>query len=136
MLGAGEVGTLFSTDLIRADAAVRIYDPAYGSDELRHAIPGVTPATRESQAVAGVDIVFSVNTAATALVAMKNALGALSSDRPDLWVDFNTAAPRLKLELHDYCASMGVGFADAAIMSPVEGKGLASPVYLSGPRAY
>lgn len=148
VLGAGEVGRLFSADLIRAGAAVTIYDPAYSSDELRQAIPGVQPAADESQAVAGVDFVFSVNNAAQAMVAMTNGLGPLSSelpggpdlpggsDLPGLWVDFNTAAPQLKRELHDYSGSHGVAFVDAAIMSPVEGKGLSSPVYLSGTKAH
>ena len=136
VLGAGEAGRLFSADLIRAGAAVTIYDPAYSGNELRQAIPGVTPAAGESQAVAGADVVFSVNTAAEAMVAMTNALQSLVSDLPGLWVDFNTAAPQLKRELNDYSAARGVDFIDAAIMSPVEGKGLASPIYLSGAKAH
>jgi 3-hydroxyisobutyrate dehydrogenase-like beta-hydroxyacid dehydrogenase len=99
---------------------VRGYDPA---------VPGSThdPAT----AVAGADVVLSVNAARVAVEAAHSALGALAADA--LYADLNTAAPALKREL---AALVGTQrFADVALLGPVQAKGISTRALASGPGA-
>jgi 3-hydroxyisobutyrate dehydrogenase-like beta-hydroxyacid dehydrogenase len=82
------------------------------------------------EAVAGADVVLSVNAAAAALGAAHEALPALSPDA--LYADLNTAAPALKREL---AALVGNRFVDAALLGPVPARGIATPALASGPGA-
>jgi 3-hydroxyisobutyrate dehydrogenase-like beta-hydroxyacid dehydrogenase len=80
--------------------------------------------------VAGAEVVLSVNAAAVALGAAREALPALGSDA--LYADLNTAAPALKRQL---AALVGNGFADVGLLGPVPATGLATPALASGPGA-
>jgi 3-hydroxyisobutyrate dehydrogenase-like beta-hydroxyacid dehydrogenase len=122
VLGLGEAGGAIAADLIRAGATVRAYDPAVDAP------PGSIPCTGEADAATGADIVLSVNSAVAATGALRAGLAA----KPRLWADLNTAAPKLKRELAEMCADNDVAFADVALMSPVPGKGLATPALVSG----
>lgn len=122
VLGLGEAGGAIAADLIRAGATVRAYDPAVDAPD------GSIPCTNEADAATGADIVLSVNSAAAATDALR--VGIMG--RPRTWADLNTAAPRLKRELADLCAEHSIAFADVALMSPVPGKGLATPALVSG----
>ncbi|WP_345710371.1 DUF1932 domain-containing protein, partial [Kineococcus glutinatus] len=78
---------------------------------------------------------LSVNSAAAALGALRAAAPAL---RPGtVWADLNTAAPALKQSLTDEVAGRdgGVLVVDVALMAPVPGKGLRTPMVASGPGA-
>src|SRR6185437_10983011 len=109
-------------DLIAAGVTVRAYDPAVTAPD------GSVPCADEADAATGADIVLSVNSAAAATGALRVGLGG----RPGVWADLNTAAPKLKRELAELCTGTGVAFADVALMSPVPGKGLATPALVSG----
>jgi 3-hydroxyisobutyrate dehydrogenase-like beta-hydroxyacid dehydrogenase len=122
VLGLGEAGSAIAADLIAAGATVRAYDPAVDAPA------GSIPCTDEADAATGADIVLSVNSAAAAT----GALHVGVTGKPKLWADLNTAAPRLKRDLAELCAKRGVAFADVALMSPVPGKGLATPALVSG----
>jgi 3-hydroxyisobutyrate dehydrogenase-like beta-hydroxyacid dehydrogenase len=76
--------------------------------------------------------VLSVNSAHDALDALRQSLPAC---RPGtLWADLNTAAPGLKEEL--WRAGDGtVEVVDVALMAPVPGRGLHTPMTISGPAA-
>jgi 3-hydroxyisobutyrate dehydrogenase-like beta-hydroxyacid dehydrogenase len=95
---------------------VRGYDPA---------IPGSAPDT--ATAVAGADIVLSVNAAKVALGVAAEARPAL--DDGAVFADLNTAAPTLKREL---AALFGPRFADVALLGPVPARGLGTPALASG----
>jgi 3-hydroxyisobutyrate dehydrogenase-like beta-hydroxyacid dehydrogenase len=83
------------------------------------------------EAVAGAEIVLSVNAAAVALDAAREALPVLAPEA--VYADLNTAAPALKREL---AALVGGGrFADVALLGPVPAKGIATPVLASGSSA-
>lgn len=135
VLGVGEVGTLFAEDLLRAGATVHGFDPALSADTLTRLVPGIIPAASEAEAVQDSDLVFSVNSAADSRAALINGLSGLPAGRAPLWVDFNSANPELKESLARAAAERGVPFLDAAIMSPIAGKGLAAPVLVSGPKS-
>ncbi|SHG16757.1 DUF1932 domain-containing protein [Geodermatophilus nigrescens] len=127
VLGLGEAGSEIARDLVAAGADVRGYDPK------GLAVDGVATRGSEAEAVADADLVLSVNSSHDAAVALDNALPAL---RPGtLWADLNTASPGLKAALAERAAPAGVDVVDVALMSPVPGKGLRTPMLVSGEAA-
>jgi 3-hydroxyisobutyrate dehydrogenase-like beta-hydroxyacid dehydrogenase len=89
-------------------------------------VHGGSPA----EAVAGADVVLSVNAAAAALDTAREALPVLGSDA--VYADLNTAAPALKRKL---AGLAGERFVDVALLGPVPAKGIATPALASGPGA-
>jgi 3-hydroxyisobutyrate dehydrogenase-like beta-hydroxyacid dehydrogenase len=83
-----------------------------------------------ASAVAGADVVLSVNAAAVAVGAAREALPALGAEA--LYADLNTAAPALKREVGSLA---GDRFADVALLGPVPATGIATPALASGPGA-
>ena len=91
VLGLGEAGSLLAGDLAAAGAAVRGYDPKVPAPA------GVTGTGSDAEAVAGADLVLSVNSASDAVAALEASLATL---RPGaVWADLNTAAPSVKQRL-------------------------------------
>src|SRR6516225_6825067 len=50
-----------------------------------------------------------------------------------LYADLNTSSAGLKLRLAAMAEQRGVAFADVAMMSPVPGRGIRTPMLVSGP---
>lgn len=124
VLGLGEAGGEIARDLVAAGAAVRGYDP-------RVAPPaGVAARTDEADAVRDAGLVLSVNSSHDAVPALVNALPALAPGT--IWADLNTAAPAVKTELARLCSPYAVEVVDIALMAPVPGKGLRTPMLVSG----
>jgi 3-hydroxyisobutyrate dehydrogenase-like beta-hydroxyacid dehydrogenase len=124
VLGLGEAGSEIARDLVAAGADVRGYDPKVPR------VDGVTPRTDEADAVRDADVVLSVNSSHDAMTALVNALPQL---RPGtIWADLNTASPGLKAKLADAAAQRQVKVVDVALMSTVPGKGLRTPMIVSG----
>jgi 3-hydroxyisobutyrate dehydrogenase-like beta-hydroxyacid dehydrogenase len=93
---------------------------------------GVRIAGSDAEACAGASLVLSVNSAADATDALRDSLPALETGT--IWADLNTATPGLKERL----AALGgqrVRVVDVALMSPVPGHGLHTPMTASGPAA-
>ena len=127
VLGLGEAGTPISLDLVAAGADVRGYDPRVPAP------PGVVGRADEADAVRDAEVVLSVNSALDAADCLRHALPAL---RPGtVWADLNTASPGLKQRLADAVAGRSVAVADVALMAPVPGRGLRTPMVASGPGA-
>lgn len=125
LLGWGEAGSSIGGDLIAAGADVRAYDPKVRPPS------GVSVRSDESDAVRDADLVLSINSAHDAVTALQHALPGL---RPGtLWADLNTAAPRVKAALASMAPTLAV--VDVAIMAPVPGRGLRTPMVASGPDA-
>jgi 3-hydroxyisobutyrate dehydrogenase-like beta-hydroxyacid dehydrogenase len=123
VLGFGEAGSEITRDLVAAGADVRGYDPKVTAPE------GVAARGNESDAVADADLVLSVNSSHDAMTALRNALPSL---RPGtLWADLNTASPGVKAALAE-AAPAGAAVVDVALMSPVPGRGLRTPMLVSG----
>ena len=115
VLGLGEAGSRLAADLAAAGAEVRGYDPLQD---------GGAP----EEAVAGSDLVLSVNSARAAVEAAESVAGALG--RETVYADLNTAAPALKREVADVVG--GRRFADVALLGPVPARGLRTPALASG----
>lgn len=124
VLGLGEAGGAIAADLAAAGAAVRAYDPAVPAPD------GMTACRGEADAAAGADLVLSVNSAHDAIAALRAGAGAVGDGA--VWADLNTGSPGLKRELDAVARDRGVRFADVAIMAPVPGRGLRTPLLVSG----
>jgi 3-hydroxyisobutyrate dehydrogenase-like beta-hydroxyacid dehydrogenase len=127
VLGLGEAGTAIAADLRDAGASVQAYDPVGTAPDGVHAYPD------EPSAVAGADVVLSVNSASVALAALEAAREGAAPGT--VWADLNAAAPALKRRLGAMCDGVGLAFADVALMAPVPGRGLGTPALASGPGA-
>ena len=123
VLGLGEAGAEIARDLVAAGADVRGYDPRVPS------VPGVEPRTGEADAVHDADLVLSVNSSHDAADALAAALPALREGT--LWADLNTTSPGLKAALAETARPV-VPVVDVALLAPVPGKGLRTPMLVSG----
>ncbi|MEU7867162.1 DUF1932 domain-containing protein [Dactylosporangium sp. NPDC049140] len=126
VLGLGEAGGRFATDLVAAGATVRGYDPRVDAP------PGVHQGKNAAEACTGAGVVLSVNSAADALAALEQ--GRPGCAPGTVWGELNTAAPAVK-EAVLRAAGERVVVADVAIMAPVPPRGLATPMTASGPGA-
>ncbi|WP_067500274.1 NAD(P)-dependent oxidoreductase [Actinoplanes sp. TFC3] len=127
ILGLGEAGSEIASDLVAAGADVRGFDP------LREPPSGVQVRRDDADAVRDADLVLSVNSSHDALPALELSLTALQPGV--IWADLNTAAPGVKAALAERAGERGVLVADVALMAPVPGKGLRTPMVVSGPGA-
>jgi 3-hydroxyisobutyrate dehydrogenase-like beta-hydroxyacid dehydrogenase len=127
VLGLGEAGTEIALGLAAAGVRVRGFDPVVPG------LPGVESATGDADACHGADLVLSLTTAEQADSALRHALPGLSAT--SVYADANTAAAGLKQRLARRADEAGVSFADLAIMAPVPGRGLRTPMVASGPGA-
>lgn len=124
LLGLGEAGSAIARDLLAAGAVVRSYDPAVTAwDE-------IIETTSEAEAAADADLVLSVNSAKAACEALR--AGASGVAPHAVWADLNTAAPAAKRDLDAVAGEYRIAFADVAIMAPVPGKGLRTPMLACG----
>jgi 3-hydroxyisobutyrate dehydrogenase-like beta-hydroxyacid dehydrogenase len=123
VLGLGEAGGRLAVDLAAAGVEVRGYDPRRGVD-----LVGVARASDPASAVAGADVVLSVNSAAAARAAAEGARDALGAG--SVFADLNTAAPSLKRELATLFADDA--FADVALLGAVPARGLSTSALASG----
>jgi 3-hydroxyisobutyrate dehydrogenase-like beta-hydroxyacid dehydrogenase len=124
VLGLGEAGSEIARDLTAAGADVRGYDPKVPY------LSAVASRTSEADAVRDADLVLSVNSGHDARTALVNALPSL---RPGtIWADLNTATPGVKAALVEQLTGREVLLADVALMAPVPGKGLRTPMLVSG----
>ena len=124
VLGLGEAGAEMARDLVSAGADVRGFDPKVVAPD------GVDSRTSDADAVRDAELVLSVNSSHDAVPALEEALPALLAGT--VWADLNTAAPAVKATLVRRLAGRDVAVADVALMAPVPGKGLLTPMLVSG----
>jgi 3-hydroxyisobutyrate dehydrogenase-like beta-hydroxyacid dehydrogenase len=126
VLGLGEAGGRLAIDLVASGVDVCGHDPGAVLD-----VPGVARALDAQSAVAGCDVVLSVNSAAVASGAAAAAQPALKADA--VFADLNTSGPELKRELAALVEDgSGARFADVALLGPVPSRGLRTPALASG----
>lgn len=127
VLGLGEAGSLIAADLCAAGAVVRGFDPVI------RAGPGIMQCGDDADASQGAAVIMALTCAHEAEGALKSALTAIGRDA--IYADLNTASSGLKERLAGIASAAGVAFADVAMMSPVPGSGLRTPMLASGPAA-
>jgi 3-hydroxyisobutyrate dehydrogenase-like beta-hydroxyacid dehydrogenase len=127
VLGLGEAGACIAADLLAVGATVRGFDPRGA------ALPGMIVCDSDSEAAEGSDVVIALTSAHQAEETLRLALPGM---RPGgLYADLNTASSGLKQTLAAIAEAAGVVFSDIALMSPVPGKGLHTPMLACGPGA-
>ena len=127
VLGLGEAGGLISRDLVAAGITVRGYDPAVP------AAGGIVATSSDAQACEGADLVLSLTTAHEAEGALRASLPGIAPTA--LFADLNTSSAQLKQRLAGVAGAHGIAFADVAMMAPVPGRGIRTPMLVSGPAA-
>jgi 3-hydroxyisobutyrate dehydrogenase-like beta-hydroxyacid dehydrogenase len=127
VLGLGEAGSAIAADLVAAGVVVRGFDP------LDLAVPGVVSCRDDADACTGCAVVVSLTCAHEAAGALAAALPAMPRDA--IYADLNTASPGHKAALAALAETAGLGFADVALMAPVPGNGLRTPMLAAGPAA-
>jgi 3-hydroxyisobutyrate dehydrogenase-like beta-hydroxyacid dehydrogenase len=127
VLGLGEAGSRIAADLTAAGAVVRGFDPRVAAG------PGITECADDAEASRGADVVLALTSGHEAKETLTLALPGVS--RGAIYADLNTASAGLKADLAGLAATARIGFADVALMSPVPGNGLRTPMLVSGPAA-
>jgi 3-hydroxyisobutyrate dehydrogenase-like beta-hydroxyacid dehydrogenase len=127
VLGLGEAGSLIAADLVAAGAIVRGFDPRVPAG------PGIAACHSDGEASLGADVVIALTCAHEAEGALAAALPCVGPQA--VYADLNTASAGLKEQLAAIASAAGVAFADVALMSPVPGNGLRTPMLVSGPAA-
>lgn len=127
VLGLGEAGGAISHDLLASGVTVRGYDPRVSGPG------GITETGGDAEACRGSGLVLSLTAAHEAEAAFRAAAPGLA--RGTLYADLNTSSAGLKLRLAALAERHGVRFADVAMMSPVPGRGIRTPMLVSGPAA-
>jgi 3-hydroxyisobutyrate dehydrogenase-like beta-hydroxyacid dehydrogenase len=128
VLGLGEAGSRIAADLCAAGAVVRGFDP------LVRAGAGVISCADDADACRGADVVLSLTTAHEAVGALEASLPGIAPGA--VYADLNTSSSGLKRKLAGLASEAGFGrFADVALMSPVPGNGLRTPMLACGPAA-
>jgi 3-hydroxyisobutyrate dehydrogenase-like beta-hydroxyacid dehydrogenase len=138
LIGLGEVGQRIAADLRSAGQLdltawdVQFVDPgSIPSRALRGG--GVRAGCDATDALSGATVVISAVTAAECVAAARTASSALASGA--LYLDLNSVSPRTKAEAAAAVDAAGGRYVEAAVMSPIGPKGIASPILLGGPHA-
>ena len=125
LFGLGEAGTLIAIDLQKAGISVTAYDPKD--------IPtpaGVDRVHTPQEAVATADVIIGLTAGDDAITAIDQAITAIPSTA--LYADFSTNSAAAKLAMAERAVDHGFDFVDVALMTVVPGKGLRTPVTVSG----
>jgi len=139
LIGLGEVGQVLANDLHReADVELSAWDrlfPAAGSEPQRAAqtLTFLRAADNMADAVSGRAIVISAVTAGECRAAALEAAAALGPGT--LYLDLNSVSPRTRTEAAQTIEAGGGRYVEAAVMSPIAPKRIASPIWLGGPHA-
>ena len=127
VLGLGEAGSEVAADLVRAGATVHAFDPKVAAP------PGTRGFGSDADAARGAAVVLALTSGHEAMETLTLALPGVGGGA--IYADLNTASAGLKAELAATAGRAGVAFADVALMAPVPGLGLRTPMLASGPAA-
>lgn len=125
LIGFGEVGRTLADDLA-GKAELAAWDIAVTPD---HA--AVRAATSAPDAVRGAELVISAVTADQDLAAARS-VGPLDGA---FFLDLNSCSPGQKVASSEVVEAAGGRYVEAAVMSPIGPKRIASPMLLGGPHA-
>jgi len=136
-VGFGEVGStlaaaLMSKPLTFTSLDTAFSDPNSKASEYAKNFPNLNVSTQADERVRAADLVISAVTAEQATAAADSVLSYLKSDA---WYwDINSVAPNTKQSMADLLGR-DVRFVEGAIMSPIQPKGIGSPILIGGPYA-
>jgi 3-hydroxyisobutyrate dehydrogenase-like beta-hydroxyacid dehydrogenase len=131
LIGFGEVGGIFARDLRATGARLAAWDILFpsGKPESAHA----RLAHSAADAVRDAELIISAVTAAQTLEAAHSVCSGLPKGA--WFLDLNSASPAMKKAAAGAIEAAGGRYVEAAVMSPVPPKRLATPMLLGGPHA-
>lgn len=137
LIGFGEVGQTLAADLIKAGAEVSAYDILFGDPDsvpsrVVRTIP-VRKATSASDAIATAELIVSAVTAAADVDAARSMIPGIP--RGAFYIDLNSVSPATKTVCARIVEDAGGRYVEAAVMTPIHPKGIASPMLLGGAHA-
>ena len=136
LIGFGEVGQTLADDLIASTASELVAWDVLFSDEKSNPSQAlssrkVMAAKNAAEVSHGADLVISAVTAAETLAAANAAAPGL---KPGTWfVDMNSASPGIKRKAAHIIENNGGRYVEAAVMSPIGSKRIATSILLGGP---
>lgn len=138
LIGFGEVGQTLAKDLAKAGVSeITAWDIKFSDPDSipSQALPAraVRATTSAAEAVAGAGLVISAVTAAQDLEAAQSVAGHL--DQGCFYLDLNSCSPGQKAASDQAIASGRGRYVEAAVMSPIHPKDIASPMLLGGAHA-
>jgi len=139
LIGFGEVGRVLANDLhLAGGVALCAWDRLFaveGSEPRRAArsLGFVKAASSMAEAVSGSSMLICAVTAGECRAAAAEAAPALT--RGALYLDLNSVSPRTRTEAAGTLEAAGGRYVEAAVMSPIAPKRIASPMWLGGPHA-
>ena len=137
LIGFGEVGQTLGADLLAAGADVTAYDVLFakGDSAPSRALAKIpVRATKNApEAVKGAELVIAAVTAASDVEAAKAAVPGLQ--RGAFYLDVNSVSPGMKQACAEIIERAGGRYVEAAVMTPIAPKRIASSMLLGGAHA-
>ena len=137
LIGFGEVGQTLGADLLGAGCRVSAFDPLFAVPQSApsRALSGIPVAAAEhaAAAVRDAELVISAVTAASDVDAARSVAPHLAPGT--FYLDVNSVSPRTKIECAEVIGKAGGRYVEAAVMTPIAPKRVASPMLLGGPHA-
>jgi 3-hydroxyisobutyrate dehydrogenase-like beta-hydroxyacid dehydrogenase len=137
LIGFGEVGVTLADDLLARGVEFSAWDikfPDRASKPAREvAVRQVRAGANAQDAVAGAEIVVSAVTAAQTVDAARAAAPAIQTNA--IFLDLNSASPAAKNAAAKIVNAAGGFYVEAAVMSPIAPKRIATPMLFGGPHA-
>jgi 3-hydroxyisobutyrate dehydrogenase-like beta-hydroxyacid dehydrogenase len=137
LIGFGEVGQVLAEDLSAPDVSLTAFDLKFADPESgptkaldRHKVEAARSA---AEAVSEAGLVISAVTAAQDVTAAQSVSGGLKWG--PFFLDLNSASPGMKGDAAQIIESAGGRYVEAAVMSPIAPKRIASPILTGGPHA-
>lgn len=135
LIGFGEVGQILAEDLARAGANdIVVYDILFDEPDSipskALAMHNVRAAASASEAVDGADLILCAVTAESDIAAAQSVAQGLKGGA--FYADFNSVSPGMKIEAAAIIERGGGRYVEAAVMSPIGPKRIASPMLLGG----
>ena len=137
LIGFGEVGQTLGADLLAAGASVSAFDILFAdpgcAPSQALSIIGVRAAKSVAEAIKDAQLVIVAVTAASDLDAAKSAAPHLP--RGAFYLDVNSVSPGMKRDCAEIIDAADGRYVEAAVMTPIGPKRIASAMLLGGPHA-
>ena len=135
LIGFGEVGQTLGVDLLASGASVTAYDPLLAKPDSIPAralarIP-VVAGKSAPEAVRNAELVISAVTAASDIEAARSVIPGLPVGA--FYLDVNSVSPGMKQACSQIIDGAGGRYVEAAVMTPIAPKRIASSMLLGGP---
>src|SRR5258705_6958723 len=137
LIGFGEVGQTLGADLLAAGVSVTAYDPLFANPKAApsRALAKIRVVAEKTapKAVKYAELVISAVTAASDIDAARSVVPGLPAGA--FFLDVNSVSPGMKQACSQIIDGAGGRYVEAAVMTPIAPKRIASSMLLGGPHA-